>query len=171
MPSNHVQVTLIHRSRQNIHIPKRASAPSIWTGEEMKLWLQRRTHSNKMLLGECRTRTYLQPGLTSRLPLIVCHIPWSWIARKLIRSAMESHSSSLQPMNTWKLTLVLTHIGGLLTSRAINIKSGIFQADSLQPLPFCMALVPLIPFPQENGCEIQGKRINHVFFITNRGRK
>ena len=31
IPPNHVQGTHIHPSRQNIHIFKRTSAPSIWT--------------------------------------------------------------------------------------------------------------------------------------------
>ena len=70
-------------------------------------------------------------------------------------------------MRTWKSMLVLNHPGGSLTSRPINIKSGIFQGDSLSPLLFCMALAPLSPLLQESGCgyEIQGQKINHRFFM------
>ena len=70
-------------------------------------------------------------------------------------------------MKTWKSTLVLNHSGGSLTSRPINIKSGIFQGDSLSPLLFCMALALLSPLLQESGCgyEIQGQKINQLFFM------
>ena len=63
--------------------------------------------------------------------------------------------------------MVLNHAGGSLTSRPINIKSGVFQADSLSPLLFCMALAPLSPLLQESGCgyEIQSQKINHLFFM------
>ena len=72
-------------------------------------------------------------------------------------------------MKTWKSTLVLNHSGGSLTSRAINIKSGIFQGDSLSLLLFCMALALLSPLLQESGCgyEIQGQKVNHLFFMDN----
>ena len=70
-------------------------------------------------------------------------------------------------MKTWKSTMVLNQSGGSLASRPINIKSGVFQADSLSPLLFCMALAPLSPLLKESGCgyEIQSKKINHLFFM------
>ena len=72
-------------------------------------------------------------------------------------------------MKTWKSTLVLNHSGGSLTSRPINIKSGIFQGDSLSPLIFCIALALLSPLLQESGgrYEIQGQKVNHLFFMDN----
>ena len=37
----------------------------------------------------------------------------------------------------------LNSVQGLITTEKISIKQGIFQGDSLSPLLFCLALVPL----------------------------
>ena len=46
-------------------------------------------------------------------------------------------------MKSWNTTMYLNHVQGLLTTGKISIKQGIFQGDSLSPLLFCLALVPL----------------------------
>lgn len=104
-----------------------------------------------MIHGECRTR---KKNLSSAW--IDYKIAFDSVRHSLIVKCKEIYKIChvvthfiTATMNTWKSTLVLTHTGGLLTSRAINIKRGIFPGYSLQSLPFCMALVPL----------------SHVFFM------
>lgn len=56
----------------------------------------------------------------------------------------------IENMKNWKTTLNLNHINGSLTQRPINIKSGIFQGDSLSPLLFSLALTPLSCLRNDN---------------------
>ena len=72
-----------------------------------------------------------------------------------------------ESMRCWKTTLHLNHAEGSMTSRPINIKSGIFQGDSLSPLLFCLALAPLSSLLNAStyGYEAQGKTISHLFYM------
>ena len=70
-------------------------------------------------------------------------------------------------MSQWKTTLNLNHSEGVLTSRQININSGIFQGDSLSPLLFCIALAPLslLLNKSRHGYKSGNKVINHLFYM------
>ena len=70
-------------------------------------------------------------------------------------------------MKNWKTTLLLKHATGTLTSRLMEIKSGIFQGDSLYPLLFCLSLAPLSNLLRDTNCgyDIQGKKLNHLFYM------
>ena len=46
-------------------------------------------------------------------------------------------------MRNGKTTLFLSHKSGKLKSNPVGIKCGIFQGDSLSPLPFCLTLIRL----------------------------
>ena len=65
------------------------------------------------------------------------------------------------------IIIIIIIIMIIIIIRPINIKSDIFQGDSLSPLLFCMALAPLSPLLQDSGCgyEIRGQKINHLFFM------
>ena len=123
---------------------------------------------NKMILEDCRTR---KKNLSTAWIDYKAFdsVPHSWIMKcmEIYKICPVVTQFITAAMRTWKPTLVLNHPGGSLTSRPINIKSGIFQGDSLSPLLFCMALAPLSPVLQESGCgyEIQGQKINHLFFM------
>ena len=70
-------------------------------------------------------------------------------------------------MNNWKRQLTLTHESGTLMSDNINIKSGIFQGDSLSPLLFCILLIPLsLEFnSSDHGYKIGTEWITHLFYM------
>ena len=70
-------------------------------------------------------------------------------------------------MNNWKRQLTLTHESGTLMSDNINIKSGIFQGDSLSPLLFCILLIPLsLEFNSSGyGYKIGTECITHLFYM------
>lgn len=54
-------------------------------------------------------------------------------------------------MKTWKTILHLKQEKGMMTSRPIEIKSGICQGDSLSPLAFCLALALLSSLLNNSG--------------------
>ena len=124
---------------------------------------------NKMILEGCRTRKKNLSTAWIDYKKAFDSVPHSWIMKcmEIYKICPVVTQFITAAMRTWKSTLVLNHPGGSLTSRPINIKSGIFQGDSLSPLLFCMALAPLSPLLQESGCgyEIQGQKINHLFFM------
>ena len=70
-------------------------------------------------------------------------------------------------MKKWIKTLYLNHEKGTLRSRKININNGIFQGDSLSPLPFCIALAPLSALINESryGFRINSMVISHLFYV------
>ena len=72
-----------------------------------------------------------------------------------------------ESMSNWKTTLSLSHSQGTIKTRAISIKSGIFQGDSLSPLLFCLSLAPLSTLLNNTGYwyEVGGKKISHLFYM------
>ena len=63
--------------------------------------------------------------------------------------------------------LFLPHSNGIFSFFGLKIKCGIFQGDSLSPVLFSMALIPLSKLLNETryGYKIRGKNINHLFYI------
>ena len=70
-------------------------------------------------------------------------------------------------MKNWKTSLNLNHAGGSLTSILIDIRSGIFQGDSLSPLLFCIALAPPSNLLNSSSYayKIQEGKFNHLFYM------
>ena len=70
-------------------------------------------------------------------------------------------------MELWETNLTLSHSNGILNANGMHIKSGIFQGDSLSPLLFCMARIPLSQLLNDTGYgyKIGNKKINHLFFM------
>ena len=72
-------------------------------------------------------------------------MPHIWIVKSLELYKICPTITHFMRENTksWKTILRLNHDKGMMTSRLIKIKSGIYQGDSLSPLLFCLALAPL----------------------------
>ena len=70
-------------------------------------------------------------------------------------------------MKKWKTNLYLNHAQGSTVCENFNIKCGIFQGDSLSPLLFRLALVPL-SYELNNivyGYNIYEEKMNHLFYM------
>ena len=63
--------------------------------------------------------------------------------------------------------LTLSHVNGILISNGMRIRCGISKGDSLSPLLFCMALIPLSQLLNSTGYgyKIMEKKINHLFYM------
>ena len=72
-------------------------------------------------------------------------VPHSWILKTMSIYKFNNKMINFikKSMKTWNTTMHLNSVQGLITTEKISIKQGIFQGDSLSPLLFCLALVPL----------------------------
>ncbi|KAL1448229.1 hypothetical protein WDU94_006605 [Cyamophila willieti] len=71
-------------------------------------------------------------------------------------------------MRQWQTEMSLFFEGGVIKTRNIQIKRGIYQGDSLSPLLFCLALIPLTNMLNQEriGYEIERNiRINHLLYM------
>ena len=96
-------------------------------------------------------------------------VPHKWILKSLeiykvspmIRSFLQ------QAMTQWTTKLILTHSDGICVSERLSIDRGIFQGDSLSPLLFCLALVPISSELKSTtyGYKIQNKTVSHLLYM------
>ena len=68
---------------------------------------------------------------------------WTLKAIELYKISPKISNFLRTSMSKWQTRLLLSHNNGTLKSDSIKIKRGIFQGDSLSPLLFCLALIPL----------------------------
>lgn len=72
-------------------------------------------------------------------------------------------------MAQWKTKLIVQASDGTMETNAISIKKGIFQGDSLSPLLFCIALIPLTSMlrTMKIGYKLRNDRrlVNHLLFM------
>jgi len=96
-------------------------------------------------------------------------VPHSWITKtmEIYKLSPTMIKFMRHSMNMWKTTMVLNHSNGTIKTGEINIRSGIFQGDSLSPLLFCLSLAPLSTMLNIEGCgyKIRGHKINHLFYM------
>ena len=100
---------------------------------------------NKMILEEVKTKKRNLSTAWIDYKKAFDSVPHSWILKTLeIYKVCPTITSFIaQTMTSWQTTMHLYHSQGNLTSRPLQISSGIFQGDSLSPLLFCLALAPL----------------------------
>ena len=93
-------------------------------------------------------------------------VPHSWIKQILTDFKVAGNSSRLltNSMECWS-TRLETLDGSILGE--IGIKRGIFQGDSLSPLLFVMALIPLTILLRrvKSGYSMAGMKINHLLYM------
>ena len=72
-------------------------------------------------------------------------MPYIWIVKSLELYKICSTITRFmrENMKSWRKILRLNHDKGMITSKPIKIKSGIYQGDSLSPLLFCLAPAPV----------------------------
>ena len=122
-----------------------------------------------MIIEDCKTR---KKNLTTSwidYMKVFKSLPHSWIFKTLELYKVSPEIIKFMGVNVknWKTTLRLRHNAGTLTSLLIEVKSGIFQGDSLSPLLFCLSLAPLTNLLRDTncGCDIQEKKLSHLFYM------
>jgi hypothetical protein len=75
-------------------------------------------------------------------------------------------------LEKWSTRLQLKTNQELLQSRLIKVNRGIFQGDSLSPLLFCIALIPITHELNTSNCgyQIHGteRKISHLLYMDDR---
>jgi len=97
-------------------------------------------------------------------------IPHTWIATVMeIYGICPTITQFIEAsMKEWKTEMWLYYSGGHIKTGNITIKRGIFQGDSLSPLLFCLALIPLTNMlnRQNIGFKIEdNNKVNHLLYI------
>ena len=94
-------------------------------------------------------------------------MPHSWLIECLEIYGTEKNTIRLLKNTMSNLKTFLTSSGTMLAE--VNIRRGIFQGDSLSPLPFIVAMIPMIRVLErmEVGYQLKkgGSRINHLMFM------
>jgi hypothetical protein len=74
-------------------------------------------------------------------------------------------------MKKWRTRLQLKTSQELLQSRLIKINRGIFRGDSLSPILFCIALIPINHELNRSKCGYQihetQRKINNLLYMDN----
>ena len=96
-------------------------------------------------------------------------IPHAWIFRvmEIYKVCDVIVRFIQQSMLQWNMIMMLMHEKGCLKTGKISVRRGIFQGDSLSPLLFCMALIPLSKSINDArlGYELEKEQISHLFYM------
>ena len=100
---------------------------------------------NKMVLADCKTRHKNLAMAWVDYKKAFDSLPHQWLIKCLEAQKVSPVLIHFlkESMSQWSTNLILHHDNGVLKTPDVNIRSGIFQGDSLSPLLFCMALAPL----------------------------
>lgn len=104
---------------------------------------------NKMILEDCKTKKKNLSTAWIDYKKAFDSVPHTWIIKcmEIYKICPVTVNFIAESMKCWKTTLHLNHAEGSMTSRPINIKSGIFQGDSLSlstPVLSCPCSTELI---------------------------
>ena len=124
---------------------------------------------NKMILENCHTRHSNLSTAWIDYKKAFDSVPHSWIlkALEIFKVSPVIINFISKNMTKWETELHLCHAGGTLKSSSIQINCGIFQGDSLSPLLFCLALIPLSHMlnKTEYGYNVLDESVNHLFYM------
>ena len=124
---------------------------------------------DKMVLENCHTRHSNLSTAWIDYKKAFDSVPHSWIlkALEIFKISPVIINFISQSMTKWETELHLNHTGGALKSSPIKINCGIFQGDSLSPLLFCLALIPLSHMLNNTGYgyDVLDGNINHLFYM------
>jgi hypothetical protein len=99
------------------------------------------------------------------------NVPHNWIEKsiELIRVNNKVLKFCKLSVEKWSTKLQLKTNQELMQSRLIKLNRGIFQGDSLSPLLFCIALIPLTNELNRSKCgyQVNGTegKINHLLYM------
>ena len=124
---------------------------------------------NRMIIENCKNRHRNLSMAWIDYRKAFDSVPHDWIVKalELYKISPVIINFLRANMSFWKTNLTLTHEKGTLRSNTIDINCGIFQGDSLSPLIFCLALVPLSALLNNTGYgyKIQDRKISHLFYM------
>ena len=124
---------------------------------------------NRMLLENCssKNRNLSTAWIDYRKAFDSVPHPWIEKALDMYKISQIIKGFLHQCMSMWSTKLILNHNNGTETSGNIKIDRGIFQGDSLSPLLFCLALVPLSSelSDAKYGYKIFDTIITHLFYM------
>lgn len=98
-------------------------------------------------------------------------VPHSWIGKSMELVGVNDSIVKFckHSMEKWNTKLQLRTNQELMQSQPIKINRGIFQGDSLSPLLFCIALIPLTHELNRSGCgyQVHGseRKISHLLYM------
>jgi hypothetical protein len=98
-------------------------------------------------------------------------VPRSWIEKSIEPMGVNNKIVKFckLSMEKWSTKLQLKRNQKLMQSILIKINRGIFQGDSLLPLDFCIALIPLSHELNKSKCGYQvygtERKINHLLYM------
>ena len=96
-------------------------------------------------------------------------VPHDWILKSLELYKLSPVLINFlkTSMSLWGTTVFLNSTKETIKSDRIDINCGIFQGDSLSPLLFCLALIPLTSELNQTsyGYKIGESKINHLFYM------
>ena len=122
---------------------------------------------DRMILENCRSRSKNLSTAWIDYRKAFDSVPHDWILKSLDLYKISPVISNFirGAMSSWKTKLCLSHSEGMIKSNFLNIRRGIFQGDSLSPLLFCLALVPLSNELNNTGSgyKLFEKTFSHLF--------
>jgi len=128
---------------------------------------------NKAIIEDCKKKTKNLNVTWIDYRKAYDSVPHSWILKTMSIYKFNNKMINFikKSMKTWNTTMHLNSVQGLITTEKISIKQGIFQGDSLSPLLFCLALVPLTSEINANGYGYKMNRnslpISNLLYMDN----
>jgi len=101
-------------------------------------------------------------------------VPHSWVDKLIELVGVNSKIVRFWKLSTekWNTRLTLKTKQEVMQSQPIQIRRGIFQGDSLSPLFFCIALIPLTNELNRADCGYQvhgtDRKISHLLYMDDR---